>query len=189
MLLNLFTYLIIPVFTLDFVKGYNWFTTNFSVIGSQWNRQSEFVLWGIFVGGYYFLCLRAIIGKMPSLQQKRLLWLPTFALMFLVCAITTPYLPEITPFKAVLHVAFALIASAFLLLSLFLVILHLYHIEPETYTGFLFALTLLTIFCAILFLSAGIISSALEIFFTLSSAILVNHLYRAVSSASSSEVL
>lgn len=186
MLLNLFTYLIIPLLTLDLASGYNWLTTNFSVIGSQWNRQTEFTLWGILVGGYYFFCLQAVIGRLPigkiSKSRKHLLFVTTvLALVCLVFAITTPYLPEITPFKSSLHVVFALAASAFLLIALYLTVWQLFRLCPKRYFYFFLGLILISIFCAILFLTVGIITSALEIFFTLSTGVLVNRLYGSVS--------
>ena len=45
-MLNLIAYIIIPAYTILFVKGYGWFTTNFSVIGNYLHRKDAFVLWG-----------------------------------------------------------------------------------------------------------------------------------------------
>ena len=49
MLLWFITYILIPINTILFVQGSNWFTTNFSVIGNRIGREEEFVLWGLMV--------------------------------------------------------------------------------------------------------------------------------------------
>ena len=53
MLLWFITYILIPINTILFVQGSNWFTTNFSVIGNRIGREEEFVLWGLMVGIYF----------------------------------------------------------------------------------------------------------------------------------------
>ena len=60
MLLWFITYILIPINTILFVQGSNWFTTNFSVIGNRIGREEEFVLWGLMVGIYFFWSLRQI---------------------------------------------------------------------------------------------------------------------------------
>lgn len=55
MLLWFTAYILIPAYTILFVQGNNWFTTNFSVIGNVIGREGEFVLWGLIVGIYFFL--------------------------------------------------------------------------------------------------------------------------------------
>ena len=54
MLLWFTAYILIPAYTILFVQGNNWFTTNFSVIGNVVGREGEFVLWGLIVGIYFF---------------------------------------------------------------------------------------------------------------------------------------
>ena len=54
MLLWFITYILIPINTILFVQGSNWFITNFSVIGNRIGREEEFVLWGLMVGIYFF---------------------------------------------------------------------------------------------------------------------------------------
>ena len=49
------TYILIPVYTILFVKGNNWLTTNFSVIGNRIGKKEAFVLWGLIVGIYFLV--------------------------------------------------------------------------------------------------------------------------------------
>ena len=55
MTIKVLAYLIIPVYTIAFTGGYNWFTTNFSVIGNLMDKKLAFLIWGIVVGLYFYL--------------------------------------------------------------------------------------------------------------------------------------
>ena len=87
-LLNLIAYIIIPAYTIIFVKGYGWFTTNFSVIGNYLHRKDAFVLWGVLVGAYFYYSLRTAIRLMK--QKPKGTFLVPSSLVLLFCAITTP---------------------------------------------------------------------------------------------------
>lgn len=66
MFINFIAYGLIPVYTVLFVENSNWFTTNFSVLGNLAERRTEFVLWGLLVGIYFFWCLRRIVAHMKK---------------------------------------------------------------------------------------------------------------------------
>ena len=92
MTIKVLAYLIIPVYTIAFTGGYNWFTTNFSVIGNLMDKKLAFLIWGIVVGLYFYLIyrrLRPLVRLRPLFSQ-----LIPAALALLFCAITTPYLPD-----------------------------------------------------------------------------------------------
>ena len=174
MILNLLAYIIIPGYTILFVKGYNWFTTNFSVIGNIIHRKDAFVLWGILVGAYFYITLRSIVRKMK--ERPGGTFLIPFSLGLLFCAITTPYLPDELPLKSFLHIIFAFLAAACLVFCLFLIIWQLWLAEPEIYRPYMKALLAITAGSGFLLILVGIVSSALEIFFTITSVILVRRL-------------
>lgn len=176
MFLGFTAYILIPLYTIWFVQGSNWFTTNFSVIGNLFGRKEEFVLWGLIVGIYFFWCLRRIVRLMPEKPQGA--WLITTSLVLLVFAITTPYLPEELPLKAFLHIVFAFVAAVCLMICLYLIVWRLYRRDKEAYRPYLAGLAGITLFSAFLLVLAGIVSSALEIFFTISSVLMVYRLYR-----------
>lgn len=194
MLLNLFAYFIIPAYTLLFVKGYGWFTTNFSVIGNYIHRRDAFVLWGLMVGSYFLYTLRSILRHMdvpgrdiPSSEassRRRPKWtsLITVSLVLLFCAITTPYLPEELPLKSFLHIIFAFLAAVLLLVCLIIIIWHQYLLEPECYGPCLYAWAAIVAGSAFLLILVGIVSSALEIYYTVTTVILTRRLLARVSS-------
>lgn len=178
MVLNFIAYILIPLYTIQFVEGSNWFSTNFSVIGNTFDRKAEFVLWGIMVGIYFFYCLRIIVNRMDR-KPKGTFLIPT-SLLLLTAAITTPYLPEEVPLKSFLHVIFAFVAAICLILCLYLIVWQLYRFSKEQYRPYLVVLIGITLFSGFLLILAGIVSSALEIFFTISTVILVRRLLRLV---------
>lgn len=178
MFLGFTAYVLIPLYTVWFVQGSNWFTTNFSVIGNLIGRQEEFVLWGLMVGIYFFWCLRRIVRLMP--EKPWCAWLIPASLVLLAFAITTPYLPEELPFKAFLHIVFAFMAAVCLMICLYLIVWKLYRREKNAYRPYLAGLAGITLFSAFLLLLAGIVSSALEIFFTISTVVMVYRLYRRI---------
>lgn len=182
MFLCLIAYILIPAYTIWFVQGSNWFTTNFSVLGNLFGRQEEFVLWGLIVGIYFFWCLRRIVQLMP--EKPRCTWLIPLSLVLLTFAITTPYLPEQLPLKAFLHIVFAFIAAVCLMVCLYLIVWKLYQGEHEAYRPYLIGLTGITLFSTFLLMLAGIVSSALEIFFTISTVVIVYRLYRKLRNCS-----
>lgn len=176
MFLSFIAYVLIPVYTLLFVEGTNWFTTNFSVVGNMLDRAEAFILWGLIVGIYFFYCLRSIVSRMITKPKGRFL-IPT-SLVLLTFALTTPYLPDQFPFKSLLHIIFAFMAAVCLMLCLYLIVWKLYQTDKSTYRPYLISLVIITLFSAFLFILAGIISSALEIFFSISSVVLVRQLLK-----------
>lgn len=178
--LTITAYFIIPVYTILFAWGTNWFTLNFSILGSLADRKNLFLLWGIIVGTYFYYVLKRIIRTLPRNKKEKAF--TTLALMLLALAVTTPYLPDTRPFHAVLHVVLSFAASISLLLSLFLVIWKLYCMNRTAYRLYFVSLLLITAVCAVLFFLTGIVSTALEIFFILSSTFLLHRLYGKVCS-------
>ncbi len=180
--LDLAAYVCIPILTISFVKGSNWFTTNFSVLGNGLQRKNAFVFWGLFVGIYFFIILQIICRFL--LPPPRELFLIPLSLLLLTCAITTPYLPGQFPLKSYFHVAFAFLSA--ICLSLFLILLtwKLSRLSPDDFHLYLVGLILILLCSAFLLLAAGIVSSALEIFFTLSASLFCRRLERKLSQLS-----
>ena len=178
--LNLSAYWLIPGFTIYFVQGSNWFTTNFSVLGSGLAKQNAFAFWGLLVGIYFFIILE-IISKHLVLSPKETFFIP-LALLLLTCAITTPYLPGQFPFKSFLHVIFAFLSAVCLAFFLILVVWKLHRARPGQFWPYSLGLALIIFFGLILLIAAGIVSSALEIFFTLSATLFCRRLERKLHS-------
>lgn len=176
---RLAAYIIIPGFTILFAQDSNWFTSNFSVIGSQIGRQKEFILWGLIVGAYFFWYLHRILASFtaPNGPKSKGIWILLLALALLTFAVTTPYLPQQLPLASFLHVIFAFCSAVCLILSIFLTVWSLYRKDKKRYRPFLISLAGIVLFSIALLWLCGIVSSALEIFFTISSAVLVQRLY------------
>lgn len=182
MLLNVIAYVLIPAYTIWFVKGNDWLTTNFSVIGNMVDRNVEFIIWGLIVAIYFFWCLKKIVARMAD-KPKGAFLIP-IALILLIFAITTPYLPEQFPLKSFLHIVFAFMAAVCLMLCMYLIVWKLRQSSPKQYGPYLVILIGITLFSSYLLILAGIVSSALEIFFTISTAVLVRRLLKKVSLSS-----
>lgn len=178
MFLNFVAYILIPAYTVWFVEGTNWFNTNFSVLGNRIGRAEEFVLWGLIVGIYFFWCLKAIVTHMNR-KPKGTFLIPT-SMILLTFALTTPYLPEQLPLKSFLHIIFAFMAAVCLMLCLYLIVWQLCQTDRNLYKPYLLLLIGITLFAAFLLILAGIVSSALEVFFTISTTVLVRQLLRQV---------
>ena len=116
MLLSCIAYAVIPIYTLLFVKGTNWFTSNLSVIGSWPNRRTSFFFLGTIIGLYYYTILKKLLANLPHRIWESCI-LHT-ALFLLLLAVTIPYLPDSVPLQAFLHVVFAFTASLLLGLCL-----------------------------------------------------------------------
>ena len=173
MLLNLTAYFIIPIYTILFACAGPWFTTNFSVIGSFADRRLAFLIWGLLVGIYFGYVLKRLIPMMGGGKWE--VRLKNLTLVILYCAVTTPYLPEETPFKAFLHVIFAGIAGVLLLAILLDLTLRCYRKNRDARKYLVWVVVTCVVSLFLLNL-VGIVSSALEIYITMSTCILVRRM-------------
>ncbi len=178
MLLSCIAYIVIPVYTLLFVKGTNWFTSNLSVIGSLPSRRTAFFFLGVIIGLYYYEVLKKLLIYLPRhIWEHRLL---LTALFLLLLAVTTPYLPDSVPLQAFLHVVFAFVSSVLLALCLYLILWRLSALSPaarQFLRPFRVSMVAITAVSGVLLIMAGIISSALEVFFIIATTILAQRLY------------
>ncbi|MEY8356340.1 hypothetical protein AALB39_23740 [Lachnospiraceae bacterium 54-53] len=181
LLISVTAYVIIPIYTVLFAWKTDWFSMNFSVLGNLTPRKYLFLLWGIIVGTYFYYVLKRIIRGLPRNKKEKAV--SAVALLLLGLAVTTPYLPDSQPFPAVLHVIFSFLASIFLIICLYMVVWKLYCMNQADYRPFLTFLNVITVLSVTLFTLAGIVSTALEVFFVLSSTALLQKLYQKVTSA------
>lgn len=152
-LLNLFACFLIPAYTLLFAGGRAWFSTNFSVIAVTGpDHYRGFLYWGVLAGGYFFLMLM----KLASILRSRVA--QTAAILLTLAAL----------------------ACVLLMLALLVALLALYRRQPDRYVPLLRAWFIIVGICGVLFLIPQMVSSALEVFFTISAALLVRKawLYR-----------
>ncbi|MFV0239718.1 MAG: hypothetical protein ACK5H4_06725, partial [Lacrimispora sphenoides] len=130
-LLTITAYFIIPIYTILFAWGTDWFTLNFSVLGNLSSRKNLFLLWGIIIGTYFYYILKRIISGLPRNRKETVMSIT--ALLLLVLAVITPYLPDSQPLHAVFHVILSFLASISLLICLYMIVWKLYCMNQEVY--------------------------------------------------------
>lgn len=175
LLITITAYFIIPLYTILFAWGTDWFSLNFSVLGNMSGRKNLFLIWGIIVGTYFYYVLKQIIFSLPRNKKEKAISMS--ALLLLALGVLTPYLPDSQPFHSVLHVVLSFMASISLLICLYMVIWKLYCMNHIAYRPYLLGLVGITFLSSLLLILTGIVSTALEIFFILSCAVLLQKLY------------
>ena len=177
--LNFFSCFLIPGYTLWFAGSVAWFRTNFSVIAvTGVDNYRGFIYWGILLGSYFLVMLTRLALVLPRFWQRLSLHLITLgACLSLAYALAIPYLPAYFPRYATLHVLLAALASVLLMVALLLCLLSLRRGKREQYRGLLRAWVLIAIISGILFCIPQMVSSALEVFFSISSVLLTRKLW------------
>ena len=180
--LDLFACFLIPAYTLLFAGSVEWLGTNFSVLAvTGKDHYWGFVYWGALAGGYFAVMLTKLALILPRLwQRSAVCLLALLACLALGYALAIPYLPDDFPGFASLHVVLAAGACVLLMLALLLVLLSLYRDSPENYRLLLVRWGLIVGGSGLLFLLAGMVSSALEVFFTITAALLTRRIWLTV---------
>ena len=177
--LNLFSCFLIPVYTLLFAGSVEWFGTNFSVIAVTGpDHYRGFVYWGLLAGGYFLVLLNGLAALLPQPGARLTIRILTaIALLSLAYAVAIPYLPKSFPKYAALHVALAAGACVLLMLALLLFILFQRQVDPARWEKPLRCWLLIAAGCGLLFLIPQMVSTALEVFFTISATLLTRWLW------------
>ena len=180
--LDLFACFLIPAYTMLFAGSVEWLGTNFSVIAvTGKDHYWGFVYWGALAGGYFAVMLTKLALILPRLwQRSAVCLLALLACLALGYALAIPSLPDDVPGFASLHVVLAAGACVLLMLALLLVLLSLYRDSPENYRLLLVRWGLIVGGSGLLFLLAGMVSSALEVFFTITAALLTRRIWLTV---------
>lgn len=166
---------LIPAYTLLFAGSMQWFSSNFSVIAVTGpDHYRGFVYWGILAGSYFFVMLSRLAFVLPRRWERTAVRLLTVcAVLSLAYAVAIPYLPAYFPKYAALHVLLAAGACVLLMLALLIVLLALRRTDPARWRRSLRGWGLIVAGSALLFLIPRMVSTALEVFFTISAALLV----------------
>ena len=177
--LDFFACFLIPAYTLLFAGSVRWFGTNFSVIAVTGpDHYRGFVWWGVLAGSYFFVMLSKLAFVLPRRGTRvgaRLL--TVCAVLSLAYAVAIPYLPEYFPKYAALHVLLAAGACVLLMLALLVILLALRRRDGARWNSSLQAWGLIVLACAILFFIPMMVSTALEVFFTISAALLARRIW------------
>lgn len=170
---------LIPAYTLLFAGSVEWFGSNFSVIAVRGeNYYWGFVGWGLLTGGYFLVMLVRLVGSLPRRgAQAGVLLLTALGSLSLGYALIIPYLPDHFPRYATLHVLLAALACVLLMGALLVTLLALRREERGKWQGPFRTWWGIVAGSGILFFIPGMVSTALEVFFTISAALLTRHIY------------
>ena len=177
--LDFFACFLIPAYTLLFAGSVRWFGTNFSVLAVTGpDHYRGFIYWGVLAGGYFLVLLNALAGVLPLRRAGRTVrLLAAAAFLCLAYALAIPYLPATLPRYAGLHVLLAASACVLLMAALLLIILTLRRRAPSRWSKALWAWVGIAAGCGALFLVPRMVSTALEVFFTITAALLARRLW------------
>lgn len=178
-LLNLFSCFLIPAYTLLFAGSITWFDTNFSVLAvTGQDHYRGFFLWGLLSGLFFLVLMLRIIHRLPGFWGKLPLYLLTWlAVDALGYALMIPYLPENWPAYAELHVALAGGACVLMMVTMLLVLMRYLSLDKAKWTGCMLAWMGIVAGSAIIFVIGGMVTSALEVFFTITTTLLLRKMF------------
>ena len=177
--LDFFACFLIPAYTLLFAGSVQWFGTNFSVLAVTGpDHYRGFVYWGILAGSYFFVMLSRLAFTLPRRRERVTVRILTVcAVLSLAYAVAIPYLPAYFPKYAALHVALAAGACVLLMLALLVILLALRRTGPARWRRPLRAWGMIVAGSGVLFLIPMMVSTALEVFFTVSAALLIRKIW------------
>ena len=194
----------IPLATVLFPLGTDWFFSNFSLVGSG-DRRMEFILWGCFVGLYFSWAARRVLNTAeqakatgtntsaqpkiigadataqaevmsadPHLKATRRL-LWVSGILFVI-ALATPYRPQRQPLISQVHVGSAAMTGVCFMVC---VMVLSYYVKKDGGRGNYLPVTLTVMACcAVTFCILGIVSSALEVYVVVGCAAVLYQMHR-----------
>ena len=179
LLLNLFGCFLIPAYTLLFAGSITWFGTNFSVIAvTGRDHYRGFFLWGLLAGSFFLVVMVRVIHRLPGFWGKLPLYVLTWlAVAALAYTLMIPYLPENWPGYAALHVVLAAGSCVLLMVDMLLVLLRRCVRDWKGWRGCLLAWAGIALGSGLIFLMGGMVTSALEVFFTITATLLLRSMY------------
>lgn len=177
--LNFFSLFLIPTYTLLFAGSLQWFSTNFSVIAvTGADHYRGFVYWGVLAGSYFWILLTRLALRLAYPPARvGVLSLTVGALLSLGYAIAIPYLPEYFPKYAALHVLLAALACVLLMAALLICLLAFRREDKARWNPPLLLWLAIVGSSAILFAIPRMVSTALEVFFTISATLLIRWIW------------
>ena len=180
LLLDVWGVFLIPTYTLLFAGSVEWFSTNFSVLAvTGAGHYRGFLVWGLLAGGYFLVMLTLLTRTLSRRNTRRRVYVLGWSgAACLGLGLPLPYQPVFLPKISRLHVLLAFSACVLVMLALLVLIGGLYREDGETYRPFLKGWGAITAVCGVLFVLCGIISTALEVFFTLSVTLLFRRLWQ-----------
>ena len=163
------SWFLIPALTFLAAGPGDWFTLNFSTVGSVFPRNIILFLWILLICCYYSTCVnRSFLQVTDYISVKTELFLTNLSVSLLILSAFLPYRPSIQPLVSFLHLAAAFSSTVIFYTAITVVNLKMYALEPKLFS-LTAALMMFSIFISIslLILCKFLITSILEIFLTL----------------------
>ena len=179
LLLNLYSCYLLPAYTLLFAGRETWFQTNFSVLavsGREYYRS--FLLWGLITAIYFTVILALLTNGLSAKRRWGVQVLMGGALLSLTLGIPLPYLPERYPELSKVHIFLCFTTGVWMMAALLVIILGRRRKNRERYAPVLYHWWYVAVGSGVLFLISGMVSSAMEIYFVLSAALLCRRMYQ-----------
>ena len=174
MLSCLFAYGIIPALTLFFVMGSGMTDLNFTVLGNALGRRELFLIWGAVFAGFISLSLVGIIKYTIGTVFEKLTLIS--AVFLLISGIILPYFPEKWPNMAWLHTACCFMAAVMADLCVTHIIIRLRKGNRAKYRRYFYWNWANIALSAVFFTEIGMVTSLLEVFFSLSFTFMIQSL-------------
>lgn len=176
-MLELFSYFIIPVYTILLARQDSLFDANLSIISSDIAHKDAFTLWAFMIVAFTYLVLSKVISNHKLRYSKFDNFLVITSCVLLLLSATTPYLPDVNPVKAELHVVFAFTSTVVLFLAFLMITWELRKLDKKQYNIFFILVIIIGIISSFLFIYFGMVTGFLEIFITITATIMAKTLY------------
>lgn len=176
-MLDIFTYFVIPVYTILLARQDSLFEANLSLISSDIEHKTAFMIWTFMIVIFIFFVLSKVISNYKLRYGKLDRFLVITSCVLLLLSATTPYLPKINPIKAKLHIIFAFTSTVVLLLVFLSITLELRKLDKEQYNIFFILVIIIGLISSALFIYFGMVTGFLEAFITISGTLMAKSLY------------
>nr|WP_294490184.1 hypothetical protein [uncultured Anaerosporobacter sp.] len=176
-MLDMFSYFIIPVYTILLARQDSLFDANLSIISSDIAHKDAFMLWAFMIVAFIYLVLSRVISNHKLRYKKLDNILVVVSCVLLLLSATTPFLPDIYPVKAELHVVFAFTSTVVLLLAFLLITWELHSLDKKQYNIFFILIIIIGLISFFLFIYFGMVTGFLEVFITITGTIMAKTLY------------
>ena len=179
LLLDLYSCYLLPAYTLLFAGREEWFRTNFSVLavsGSEY--YYGFLTWAVVTAIYFGVILILLTEDLSAVCRWCVLALLGTALVSLTFGVPLPYLPDRYPELSKLHIFLCFTTGVWMMAALLVIILGQRRRNRNRYACILRWWWYIVLGSGMLFLVSGMVSSAMEIYFVLSAALLCRRMYQ-----------
>lgn len=164
---DIFSIFIIPLFTIYIACTDGWTKSNLSVIAYSKDKQVIFLIWGLLSAWYLNSYLWYLFRSVNFKGNVGIAFLQA-ATLSLIFAVAIPYIPDMFPLKAKLHIIFAFFSPLLLLVSLVCFQIYLEGINKAKFKRGRLELIIMVVVSFAILMLVGFVSSLLEIFVSIS---------------------